>query len=95
MSDPVFIALAVMITCSMAAVDFASARYQRALHDAWAGDAGARHRAARWSVTAWAAAALGFYAAVRYSMALLPFEALGLYVGTLLAIGKHPRPRGS
>ena len=68
--------LASAVLTSSAAVDMCHARYVRALV------AGARHRAARWSVGQWLSATVGFVIAVRVSLWYLPVEALGLYLGT-------------
>jgi hypothetical protein len=74
----VFLMLGAAVTLSMAGVDFAHARYVQALQ------AGATHRAARWSVVQWASTAVGFIVAVKVTFWLLPFEPLGLYLGTWL-----------
>lgn len=77
-----FIGLAVLVTITMGAVDFAHARYAMAMMRFRSGDRKALHVAARWSVLQWGAAAIGFIVSVRISMWLLPFEGLGLYLGT-------------
>lgn len=71
-----FLALGAAITACTAVVDFAHARYVRAV--------GAReaHVAARWSVAQGLAGAVGFVLCVQVDMRLLVFEALGLYLGT-------------
>lgn len=84
-----FAGLAVLVTMTMAAVDYAHAGYSLAMIEHrkdprkdlrwWHRPL---HVAARWSVAQWGAAAVGFVVAVRVSMWLLPFEGLGLYLGT-------------
>lgn len=73
-----YVGLAALVTIASACIDFASARYFRAMEDKDV------HRAARWSVGQWVPAAVGFVVAVKVSMWLLPFEAIGLYLGTWL-----------
>ncbi len=93
-----FSGLALLVTVTMAMVDFAHARYALAMYE----HRRRRHRvpwwramaapvnvpelraAARWSVVQWAAASVGFVVAVRVSIWLLPFEGLGLWLGTML-----------
>lgn len=94
MSTLEFAVLAVLVTATMAAVDYAHARYSIAMQDVRRGVVGALHRAARWSVVQWGAAAVGFVLSVRVTMWLLPFEALGLYLGTLLG-GVGEKARGT
>lgn len=96
-----FVLLAVLVTVTMAMVDFAAARYTIAMADVRLGRGvtrpwwrTAKHRASAWSVVQWAAAAVGFVVAVRVSMWLLPFEGLGLYIGTLLGSGTQQPGRG-
>lgn len=79
-----FSGLAVLVTLTMGAVDFAHARYALAMMRFRQGDARALHIAARWSVMQWGAASIGFIVSVKVSMWLLPFEGLGLYLGTVL-----------
>lgn len=69
--------LALLITCASACIDYASARYFRAMEDKDV------HRAGRWSVAQWLAASIGFVVAVKVTVWLLPFEAIGLYLGTV------------
>jgi hypothetical protein len=69
---------AILVTVTMAAVDYCHANYNGAMM------ARRTVQAAFWSVGQWAAAAVGFVVAVKISMWYLPFEALGLFVGTLL-----------
>lgn len=73
-----FALLAIAVTASMTAVDFAHARYVRALLERRG------PVAAAWSVAQWAAASVGFVLAVRVTMWLLPFEGVGLGLGTWL-----------
>ena len=65
---------------SAMAIDFAEARYIRAVGE------GRAHLAARWSVCIWALGSLGFVAAVGWSLWLMLPEGLGFYAGTLLAV---------
>jgi len=92
-----FIGLAVLVTASMATVDFSYTRNSAALERArnegripgapwwqqW------NHVAARWSLMQWSAVLVGFYLSVTVSMRFLPFEGLGLYIGS--AIGARDR----
>lgn len=87
-----FSVLALLVTATMAAVDYAHARYVLAMDRVRVVDARGLpwwrrpvHAAAGWSVLQWAAAAVGFIVSVRVTMWLLPFEAIGLYLGTVLA----------
>lgn len=72
---------------SAVAIDFAEARYVRAIGD------GRAHLAARWSVAIWALGSLGFVAAVKWSLWLMLPEGLGFYAGTMLAVRMDCRPR--
>ena len=80
-----FVALAVVVAASAAAVDFAGARYARALVEPRA------HAASRWSVVQGIVGSVGFIVAVKVTLWTLPFEALGWYLGTYLAARK---PKG-
>lgn len=73
-----FLLLGMMVMCSAGAVDFAHARYVRAI------TARPRRRlaAAGWSAAQGAAASVGFVAAVTFSLWLIPFELAGLALGT-------------
>lgn len=90
MSALEFIGLAALVTATMAAVDFAHARYAlamvevRRLQDqgrAWRRELVA---AAAWSVLQWGSASVAFVVTVKVSLWFLPFEALGLFAGTLI-----------
>jgi hypothetical protein len=70
--------IALLVTVTMAGVDFCHARYTRALLS------GRVVHAAIWSVGQWGAATVGFVVALKISVWYLPFEALGLFMGTLL-----------
>lgn len=83
MTPAQFILLAAAITLSMATVDFAHARYSRALTRVELGEE-SPHVPARWSVLQWVAATASFVVAIRVSLYLLPFEGLGLYLGSFL-----------
>ncbi len=83
--------LAVLVTLTMGAVDFAHARYALAMMRVRRGEHQALHVAARWSVVQWGAASIGFIVSVKVSMWLLPFEGLGLYLGTMLG-GRRGSP---
>lgn len=72
------ILIAVLVTVTMAGVDYCHARYTRAMI------AGHVHPAALWSVGQWSCASVGFVVAVKLSMWYLPMEAIGLYAGTVL-----------
>jgi len=77
---PTMMLLAVLVFLSAAMIDFASARYVRAVGD------GAAHRAARWSIAMWALGCLGFVAMIRISLWLMLPEGAGFYVGTVVAV---------
>ena len=70
--------IAILVTATMAGVDYCHARYVCALLE------NRIYRAALWSVGQWMAASVGFVVAVKISMWYLPFEAAGLFFGTLL-----------
>ena len=70
--------LALLVTVTMAGVDYCHAKYTRAMLE------GRVYHAAFWSVGQWSAASVGFVVAVKVSMWYLPFEALGLFCGTIL-----------
>lgn len=70
--------IAILVTASMAGVDFCHARYVREMMD------GRVYHAGFWSVGQWSAASIGFVVAVKISMWYLPFEAVGLFLGTIL-----------
>lgn len=70
--------IAILVTVTMAGVDFCLARYTRAMLE------GRVMHAAFWSVGQWSAATVGFVVAVKLSIWYLPFEGLGLFLGTLL-----------
>ncbi len=72
------ILIAILVTVTMAALDFCHAKYTRAMLD------NRIYHAAFWSVGQWSSATVGFVVAVKLSMWYLPFEALGLFLGTLL-----------
>lgn len=72
------IGLAILVTCTMAALDFCHARYTRAMI------AGKALQASLWSVGQWTAASVGFVVAVKVSMWYLPFEGLGLFLGSYI-----------
>lgn len=74
--------LVVAVFCTGLVLDFAEARYVRAVG---AGDA---HGAARASVAMFVVGSLGFVAAIEVSLWLLIAEGAGLYAGTLLALRK-------
>lgn len=91
--------LALAVTATMAAVDYATARYSLAMVEV-------RHLqnecrpytrsllvASMWSVIQWGAACVAFVVNVKVSMWFLPFEALGLFVGTLIG-GRRRTVRG-
>lgn len=61
-----------------ACVDFAHARYVRALTE------GRVYHAANWSACQWGASIVGFAVAVKVSFWYLPIEAMGLWVGTYI-----------
>jgi hypothetical protein len=79
-----YVALAVLVTVSMAMLDYAHARYWAAMKEFHASDRAWNLRGALWSVVQWGAGAAAFYVNVRVSMWYLPFEGLGLLLGTLL-----------
>jgi hypothetical protein len=77
--------LAVAVFISAAAIDYAEARYVRAVQERRA------HLAARWSLTMWGLGCLGFVAMLRVSLWLMLPEGLGFYLGTLVAVrGDRP-----
>jgi len=72
------ILLAALVFAATVAVDFASARYWRAMSmRRW-------HVAATWSMAQGAAASVGFIAAVKVNLWFIFVELAGLYVGTIL-----------
>lgn len=75
-----FALLVLMVFISAAAIDYAEARYVRAV------GAGAAHVAARWSLAMWALGCLGFVAMLRVSLWLMIPEGIGFYVGTFVAV---------
>lgn len=77
--------LVVAVFVGAAALDYAAAGYQRAVV------AGARHRAACWSVAMCLVASAGYYSVLEVSPLLIIPECLGLYAGTLLAV-RTPKP---
>ena len=83
---------ALLVTVTMAMVDFAHAKYSLAMVEVRRGGRSYLHQAARWSVVQWGAAAVGFVVAVRVSMWFLPFEAAGLYIGTWLGGTRERSP---
>lgn len=74
------ILLAIAVFASAAMIDYAHARYARAV------TGGRVHAAAIWSVAQWCAGTVGFVIAVRVTMWMLPLEAAGLYTGTFVAL---------
>lgn len=74
------VVIALLVTATMAAVDYCHANYNGAIN------ARRTIEAALWSVGQWGAASVGFVVAVKVSMWYLPFEALGLFVGTILGV---------
>lgn len=70
--------LAILVTCTMAALDYCHARYTRCML------AGKALAASLWSVGQWMAASVGFVVAVKVSVWYLPFEAVGLFIGSYL-----------
>lgn len=70
--------IAVAVFAAAAALDYATARYQRACKREDA------HAAARWSVTMCLLSSLGIYAFVS-EPAMVFVECAGLYAGTLMA----------
>jgi len=74
------IAVALLVACAAATIDYAAVRYQRAVAD------GEAHRAGRWSLVQFAAGATGLIAAVSVGWWLLVPEGVGYYVGTYLAV---------
>ena len=70
--------ICLLVTLTMAGVDFCHAQYTRALIT------GHPFQASLWSVAQWTCASVGFVVAVKISIYYLPFEALGLMVGTYL-----------
>lgn len=85
-----FALLAVLVTATMTAVDFAHARYSLSMVEVrrfqelrlpWRRPLCA---AAGWSVAQWGAGVVALLLTVRVSLWFLPFEALGLIIGTLI-----------
>lgn len=83
---------ALLVTATMATVDFAHAKYALAMFEHRRSGVSI-HAAARWSVVQWSAASIGFVVAVKVSMWFLPFEAAGLYIGSVLG-GTQAPPSG-
>lgn len=75
------LAVACFTACLM--IDFAHARYVRAMSE------NRVLHAANWSVIQWGAGCIGFVIALKVTLWLMPFEALGLYVGTYLGARKN------
>ncbi len=72
--------LAIVVFVSAMVIDYAEARYIRAVHASLA------HRAAIWSLIMYGVGALGFVAVINVSLWLMIPEGLGFYCGTLLAL---------
>lgn len=89
MTTPIDVLLALLVFVASASIDFASARYVRAV-----GRLEAR-RAATWSVIQWGAGLVGFLVAFKYSLWMLPMEGLGLFVGTMLSFSHLERTRAA
>lgn len=85
--------IAILVTITMAGVDYCHARYALAM----------AHRdehnkpdpqavgAALWSIGQWSCASVGFVVAVKLSMWYLLFEAVGLFAGTMLGARRVKR----
>jgi uncharacterized membrane protein len=80
MSIATWILLALGVFVSAMAIDFAEARYVRAVNRENA------HAAALWSLAMWGLGALGFVAVINVSLYLMLPEGIGFYVGTRLAL---------
>jgi len=72
--------IALLVFASAVLIDFAEARYVRAVQR------GDSHRAALWSMAMYAGGCVGFIAALDVSLAMMIPECLGLYAGTRLAM---------
>ena len=72
--------LAIVVFVSAMVIDYAEARYVKAVQTESA------HSAALWSLVMYAVGAFGFVVVVNVSLWLMIPEGLGFYVGTLLAV---------
>jgi hypothetical protein len=79
-------ALGVAVFVAAAALDYAMVRYQEAV------TLRLGHRAALWSVLVYLVGAVGFLSVAKASLWFILPECIGLYVGTRLAVRKHPTP---
>lgn len=81
-----FILLALAVFLAAAALDYATARYVRAVQKR------ERHKAARWSVVMGALGLVGFLSVIEVSIWLVAPELMGLYAGTYFALGQDGKP---
>lgn len=88
MSAATFILLGLAVFASSVALDFAAARWARAVskEQIWL--------AGQWTFVQWAATLPGFMTAVAVSWWLLPFEGVGLATGSMVAVWWTSRGRG-
>lgn len=83
-----FMLLGLAVFASSAAIDFAAARWTRAVSDL------SIVRSGMWTVVQWTASSLGLLLAVRISWWLLPFEGMGLAAGSMLEVWRTRERRG-